>query len=151
MAAQTWFREKGIDPAKWNAAVASAIDGTSQKATQNNRRREFKDVFNAARNSLRKDGIPRGPVSTEACWFQSRGLRKGACRSQRSGAAQMGVGTIRTVRPGGYNGRTPQATSITSPIRIPANRMTVGELEQTCVLTGGDPFGQRSKGVARRA
>jgi hypothetical protein len=40
-----------------------------------------------------------------------------------------------------YDGRTPQVVAIVSPFRMPGNRMTAGELEETCVLTGGDPFG----------
>ncbi|MFZ4767842.1 MAG: DUF1553 domain-containing protein, partial [Roseimicrobium sp.] len=44
-----------------------------------------------------------------------------------------------------YNGRTPQVVSIVAPFRIPGNRMTAGDLEETCVLTGGDPFGSGEK------
>jgi hypothetical protein len=44
-----------------------------------------------------------------------------------------------------YNGRTPQVVTIQSPFRMPGNRMTAGELEETCVLTGGDPFGSGKK------
>ncbi len=40
-----------------------------------------------------------------------------------------------------YDGRTPDVKSINSPVRIPQDRMTAGDLEATCVLTGGDPFG----------
>ncbi|QDV25481.1 PSD1 and planctomycete cytochrome C domain-containing protein [Aureliella helgolandensis] len=39
-----------------------------------------------------------------------------------------------------YNGRTPQVKSVSRPVRVPEQRMTQGELEQTCILTGGDPF-----------
>ncbi|NBV35580.1 MAG: DUF1553 domain-containing protein, partial [Proteobacteria bacterium] len=44
-----------------------------------------------------------------------------------------------------YNGRTPQVVSIVSPFRMPGNRMTTGDLENTCILTGGDPFGSGEK------
>ncbi|MCA9056726.1 MAG: DUF1553 domain-containing protein, partial [Planctomycetaceae bacterium] len=30
--------------------------------------------------------------------------------------------------------------SVNAPLRMPADRMTSGELEQTCILVGGDPF-----------
>ena len=39
-----------------------------------------------------------------------------------------------------YSGRTPELRTVTSPMRMPAARMTAGELEQTHILTGGDPF-----------
>jgi hypothetical protein len=41
-----------------------------------------------------------------------------------------------------YDGRTPQMTAVYAPIRMPENRMTEGDLEETCVRTGGDPFAQ---------
>jgi hypothetical protein len=39
-----------------------------------------------------------------------------------------------------YNGRTPEMKSVNAPLRMPANRMAEGELEESCILTGGDPF-----------
>jgi hypothetical protein len=39
-----------------------------------------------------------------------------------------------------YNGRTPELKGVFNPLRMPANRLTDGELEQTCILTYGDPF-----------
>jgi hypothetical protein len=39
-----------------------------------------------------------------------------------------------------YSGRTPELKNVSNPLRIPQDRMTDGELEQTCILTGGDPF-----------
>jgi mono/diheme cytochrome c family protein len=39
-----------------------------------------------------------------------------------------------------YAGRTPERKTVTAPFRVPADRLTAGELERTCVLAGGDPF-----------
>jgi mono/diheme cytochrome c family protein len=39
-----------------------------------------------------------------------------------------------------YSGRTPELRAVTSPRRMPADRMTQGELETTAILAGGDPF-----------
>ncbi len=39
-----------------------------------------------------------------------------------------------------YAGRTPQLRSVTAPVRIPADPLQTGELEDSCILTGGDPF-----------
>jgi hypothetical protein len=44
-----------------------------------------------------------------------------------------------------YDGRTPQVTSISAPFRRPSNHLTEGELEATCILTGGDPLGSGEK------
>lgn len=139
-AAQKWFREKDIDPAKWNAAIVNP-----KKPNAKNPRREFKDVFSTTRDSLRKAGVPENQFPPKFVGFtpedygNERVARKGLERLkwefERYEPFALAV----------YNGRTPQVTSITSPIRMPANRMTDGELEQTCVLTGGDPFGVGQK------
>ena len=39
-----------------------------------------------------------------------------------------------------YSGSTPRKGSMTSPVRMPSNPMKNGDIEQTCILTGGDPF-----------
>jgi hypothetical protein len=44
-----------------------------------------------------------------------------------------------------YDGRTPQVTSIYAPFRRPNNHLTEGELEASCILTGGDPLGSGEK------
>ena len=145
-AAQTWFREKGLDPSQWNTAVANAANANTgevkrSNATQKKSRREFKDEFNTARNTLRNAGVPEEQYPPKLVGFSpedygnERVARKGLERLkwefERYEPFALAV----------YNGRTPQVTSINSPIRMPANRMTDGELEQTCVLTGGNPFG----------
>jgi mono/diheme cytochrome c family protein len=42
-----------------------------------------------------------------------------------------------------YSGRTPDVKRAGGPRRMPADRMTVGELEPTAILAGGDPFSPR--------
>ena len=44
-----------------------------------------------------------------------------------------------------YSGRTPEMKSVVTPLRLPAQRRTVGELEVTCILASGDPFFPRDK------
>lgn len=39
-----------------------------------------------------------------------------------------------------YSGRTPEMKAVYAPLRMPDNRLQAGELEQTCILVGGDPF-----------
>ena len=39
-----------------------------------------------------------------------------------------------------YSGRTPKLTNVSAPLRIPKDRLTKGELEQSAILAGGDPF-----------
>lgn len=145
VAAQQWFREKGADPTRWNAAVESASGAKPHNSKPIPPRREFKDVFSTARNLLRKDGVPEDQYPPKLVGFSpddygnERVARKGLERLkwelERYEPFALAV----------YHGRTPQVTSISSPIRMPAKSMTDGELEQTCVLTGGDPFGAGQK------
>lgn len=44
-----------------------------------------------------------------------------------------------------YSGRTPEVKAVVVPQRMPAQRMTAGELEVTSILAGGDPFSPRDK------
>ena len=44
-----------------------------------------------------------------------------------------------------YSGRTPNRNGVYAPTRIPKDRFTRGELEQTCILTGGDPFSEADR------
>src|SRR5690606_29158049 len=44
-----------------------------------------------------------------------------------------------------YTGATPDVKSVNAPVRMPENPLAGGELEQTCILTGGDPFAEGAK------
>ena len=44
-----------------------------------------------------------------------------------------------------YSGRTPDVKTMMTPFRVPANRITAGELEITHILPGGDPFAPTEK------
>ena len=44
-----------------------------------------------------------------------------------------------------YSGRTPKRNGVYAPTRIPKDRFTKGELEETCILTGGDPFSESER------
>jgi hypothetical protein len=133
--AQQWFAGKKLDPAKWNAAVAQAKQGGGKNA-----RKGFPDVFGAARQILTRQGVPEDQYPPKLVGFtpedygNERVARKGLERlrweMERYGPFAFTV----------YDGRTPQVTSVNSPIRMPQNRMTNGELEQTAILGGGDPF-----------
>ncbi|MFN0120989.1 MAG: PSD1 and planctomycete cytochrome C domain-containing protein, partial [Blastocatellia bacterium] len=132
-AAVDWFREKGIDPTRWNAAIAQA-QGRANKA------REFADVFSAARNALMRQGVPEEQFPPKLYGFtpedygNERVARKGLERLkwelERYEPFALSV----------YNGYTPNVKAVYQPLRVPANRLTEGELEETAILIYGDPF-----------
>jgi mono/diheme cytochrome c family protein len=139
-AATDWFKEKGIDPTRWNAALAEAR-GRATKA------REFADVFSAARNALMRQGVPEDQFPPKLYGFtpedygNERVARKGLERLrwelERYEPFALSV----------YNGRTPNVKAVYQPLRVPSNRLTEGELEETAILIYGDPFalGEKTK------
>lgn len=139
-AAQEWFRAAELDPARWNAAVEK-----SRERGPKNPRRDFQDVFSSARNALLKQGVPEHEFPPKYVGFSPDDY--GSERVARKGLERLKweLERYEPIALAVYNGRTPQVTSITSPIRMPTHPLTDGELEQTCILTGGDPFGTGQK------
>jgi mono/diheme cytochrome c family protein len=133
--AAAWFRTQGRDPARWDAAVTQAR--TQERAKQ---RREFEGAFATARSILLRQKVPEDEFPpkfvglTPQEYGEERVARKGLERLrwelERYEPFTLSV----------YNGRTPDVKSVNAPGRIPAGRLETGELEQTCILTGGDPF-----------
>ena len=140
VAAEGWFREKGADAAKWNAAVEQA-----RAQEKPGKRRQYEGVFNAARGILTQQGVPEDQYPPKLYGFSpeeygnERVARKGLERlkweMERYEPFALAV----------YDGRTPEMKAVTAPLRMPANRMTDGELEETCTHAGGDPFAEGVK------
>ncbi|MGN6547146.1 MAG: PSD1 and planctomycete cytochrome C domain-containing protein [Aureliella sp.] len=134
-AAQDWYRARGLDPAEWNAAVEKAAS-----AQQAGKRREFKDVFSKARGLLLKAGVAEDQFPPKFVGFAPEDY--GMERVARKGLERLRweLERYEPLALAVYNGRTPQLTSVNAPLRMPADRTTAGLLEETCILTGGDPF-----------
>ena len=138
--ADAWLREKGIDPSRWQAAVAQA-----RAQERGGKRREFEGVFATARTILTRQKEPEESFPPKLVGFtpqeygEERVARKGLERLrwelERYEPFALAV----------YNGRTPEVKSVNAPVRMPASRMEQGELEETCILTGGDPFSPGEK------
>ncbi|MCA9046065.1 MAG: DUF1553 domain-containing protein, partial [Planctomycetaceae bacterium] len=126
--AQKWYAEQGKSPEAWNAEL--------ERIRKNNDGAIFNNVRQALRNAgQQEDEYPPKLVGfTPAEFGLERVSRKGLQRLDwefdRYEPFALAV----------YNGRTPQVKNIASPTRIPADRMENGELEETCILAGGDPF-----------
>ena len=130
-----WFRANGRDPARWEAAVAQA-----RKQERAKQRREFEGVFSAARSALMRQKIPEEEFPpklvglTPQEYGEERVARKGLER------LRWELERYEPVALAVYNGRTPDVKSVNAPVRVPGERLQAGELEETCILTGGDPF-----------
>ena len=133
--AAKWFAEKKIDPAKWDAAVAQAKQGGGKNA-----KKGFSDVFGAARQILTKQGVPEDQYPPKLVGFEPQDF--GNERVARKGLERL-KWEMERYEPYAfsvYNGVTIPMVNVYQPLRMPGDRMKNGELEQTAILGGGDPF-----------
>ena len=139
-AAQAWLQESGIDPTRWNAAVEQARTGERP-----NRRAEFADLFSTARAQLLKQGAPEDQFPPKYVGFSPDDY--GAERVARKGLERLKweLDRYEPIALAVYDGRTPELKGVYNPLRVPAGRLTEGELEQTCILPNGDPFANGAK------
>ena len=133
--ARKWFEAKKLDPARWDAAVAQARKGAGR-----NQRRAYPDVFAAARAILAKQGVPEDQYPPKLVGFEPEDF--GNERVARKGLERLRweLDRYEPFALAVYNGRTPEMSGVYAPLRMPGDRMTAGELEQTAILGGGDPF-----------
>ena len=138
--AQVWFRENGKDPSDWNAAV-EAIAAQGEKGGN----RGFSEVFGAARNRLMKEGIPESDFPPKLVGFTPEQF--GMERVARKGLERLRweVDRYEPYALAVYNGATPEMKAVFAPLRLPQDPFAAGELEKTCILTGGDPFASGEK------
>ena len=126
--ATRWHRTHNLSDDRWQAAVAEA---RSTRKT---------GIFNAARVVMRQRRVPESDYPPKLVGFtpQQFGLERVA----RKGLQRL-TWEFERYQPFAlsvYNGRTRSQKSIQSPSRIPPRPLQDGELEQTCILRGGDPF-----------
>ena len=143
--AQRWFKDNAKNPTTWNAAVETARKPSTPKQGPAKRLRQYSDFFAAARNTLTNAGAPEGDFPPKLVGFTPEQF--GLERVARKGLERLGWELDR-YEPHAlavHAGRTPQYKTVFGPLRMPVDRMTTGELEETCVLPGGDPFGSGEK------
>ncbi len=131
-AARAWYAERRIDPADFDLALRE-LQGTKTK-----RGREA--GFNEVRAALMRRGVPEDRIPPKAVGFTPEDY--GHERIARKGLERIRweLDRYEPLAFAAYSGRTPELKAVLNPLRMPAQRMTQGELEQTHILTGGDPF-----------
>ncbi|MEO6244995.1 MAG: DUF1549 and DUF1553 domain-containing protein, partial [Opitutaceae bacterium] len=138
--AEAWLAERKIDPTAWREAVVAARAQEGGK-----RRRDFNGVFNLARATLTKNGLPEDQFPPKLVGFTPQDY--GNERVARKGLERL-KWQLERYEPFAlavHDGRTPDVKSINAPVRMPAERATAGELEVTCILPYGDPFSPGEK------
>lgn len=126
-AARAWFKSEGQDASEFEVAVEKLTK--SDPPHLDEVRKEMQ------RRKVAPEQIPPRHVGFEPRDFgMERIARKGKerlkWRLDRYEPLALSV----------YDGRTPELKSVNNSLRMPADRMQVGILEETCILTGGDPF-----------
>jgi mono/diheme cytochrome c family protein len=143
--AQRWFQDNGQDPTQWNAAVEAARASMNDSQRPTKKRKEFSDVFSTARNRLTADKVPESNFPPKLVGFTPEQF--GRERVARKGLERLKweLDRYEPFALAVYDGRTPEIKSVTAPLRMPGNRMSEGELEDSCILIGGDPFSEGPK------
>jgi mono/diheme cytochrome c family protein len=143
--AALWFKDNGKDPTKWNAAVAAARNPATPKQGPARKLGKYSDLFAAARNALTNAGAPEGDFPPKLVGFTPEQF--GMERVARKGLERLRweLDRYEPYALAVYGGRTRQYKTVFAPLRMPTDRMSAGELEETCILTGGDPFASGTK------
>jgi hypothetical protein len=140
-----WFKDNGKDPTRWNAAVEAARNPAAPKQGPAKKLGKYSDLFLAARNALTNAGVPEGDFPPKLVGFTPEQF--GMERVARKGLERLRweLDRYEPYALAVYGGRTRQYKTVFAPLRMPPDRMSAGELEETCILTGGDPFASGTK------
>jgi mono/diheme cytochrome c family protein len=140
-----WFKDNGKDPTHWNAAVEAARNPTAPKQGPAKKLGKYSDLFAAARNALTNASVPEGDFPPKLVGFTPEQF--GMERVARKGLERLRweLDRYEPYALAVYGGRTRQYKTVFAPLRMPPDRMSAGELEATCILTGGDPFASGTK------
>ena len=142
--AEAWFAEKKIDRAPWDRAVRNARDFITSGG-KGKKGRSFVGVFEVARGAMEKQGIAEDQYPPKLVGFTPE--QYGNERVARKGLERLKweLDRYEPYALSVYSGRTVEVKAVLAPTRMAPDRMTNGELEETCVLPGGDPFGKGPK------
>jgi hypothetical protein len=132
--ARAWYAAQKIDPAPFDAALAEV------KAGKGKGKRGREAGFTEVKAALARRGVPAEQLPAKDVGFTPQDY--GDERIARKGLERIRweLDRFQPLAHAAYSGRTPELNAVKAPLRMPEERMTQGELEQTHILTGGDPF-----------
>lgn len=134
--AQKWFEEKiqQGEPEfveyrkRWDDAIAKA---------QSEKRIE---PFGHVRNQFVKQGVPQDQFPPKHVGLTPDELGISIVAFKGMERLKWELDRYQPVAISVYNGHTPDIDAVYAPLRMPDDPLD-GKLEQSCILTGGDPFG----------
>jgi len=130
--ARAWYVEKQIDPAQFEKTVTESAGGKNARGRDTG--------YAEIRGALQKRGVPEEQIPPRHVGFAPEDY--GHERVARKGLERIRweLDRYEPIAFAAYSGRTPEMKAVLNPLRMPAQPMSQGELEQTHILTGGDPF-----------
>ncbi len=136
-AARAWYVEKKIDPAVFEQTVVEVMGRKGKRGREAG--------YGEVRAVLMKRGIPESQVPPKQAGFVPEDF--GIDRIARKGTERIAweLDRYEPLAFSVYDGCTPDTKTVFSPMRMPADPMNGGEVEDTCILTGGDPLGSGAK------
>lgn len=126
-AARKWFTEQGVDSTEFEAVLASLSERNNDVGLQQ------------VRTAMAKRGIGAELIPPKKSGFEPQDF--GLERIGRKTAERLAwrLERYKPVALSVYSGKTRKLKRVSAPMRVPEDS-SVGELEQTAILVGGDPF-----------
>lgn len=126
-ATEAWFRSTRVDEAPWKEALAKAGKARGSR-------------FAGARQYLLNRKVPEDKFPPRMLGWTPEEI--GLERIARKGLERLKweLDRYEPFALSVYDGRTPNVTSVSSPVRPPADPFAQGEWEDEVILIGGDPF-----------
>jgi mono/diheme cytochrome c family protein len=129
-AAREWYAEQGRDAGPFEAVLGELRQGASDRSVS---------VSDVRRELMKRDVHP-DLIFPRHVGFEPRDY--GLERIARKGIQrlQWRLERYEPIALSVYSGKTPVLRSVTTPLRMPDEPLETGQLEETAILTGGDPF-----------
>ena len=143
LSARAWFTQEKRDATAFDQALIEVK--SVPKTGKGGKAKRTRGGYDEARNLLLQRGIAEADLPPRHAGFTTEDY--GMDRVARKGLERLRweLERYEPVACSVYSGRTPELKSVMAPLRLPEGRMTSGELEETTILAGGDPFSPKEK------
>ncbi|MCO8124548.1 PSD1 and planctomycete cytochrome C domain-containing protein [Stieleria sp. TO1_6] len=139
--AQAWFNQRLHDASKNEKKVIrqqkKRWDDAIAKATEEKRI----EPFGYVRTQFRKQNIPQEEYPPKQVGLTPDQIGTNVVARKGMERLKWEMDRYQPFALSVYNGHTPKIDAVYAPLRMPKDR-TSGELEHSCIHTGGDPFAQ---------